>query len=131
MASPGFAEVERKYDVDEDTPLPGLHELPGVSRVEQPAEYKLAAACYDTEDLVPASRHISLRRRTGGSGWPLKLPEAGGRGESHEPLGDGPGEMFPPRCCTRPAKAPSGCATRRPSPRSSSGGAGSSSRRPS
>ncbi|MFD1213039.1 CHAD domain-containing protein [Arthrobacter sp. GCM10027362] len=90
MASPGIVEIERKYDVDEDTPVPALHELPGVSRVEQPVEHQLEAVYYDTEDLVLASRRITLRRRTGGSdaGWHLKLPEDGGRREFHEPLGE-------------------------------------------
>src|SRR4051812_25152996 len=98
MASTGFVEIERKYDVDEDTPLPALQELPGVSRVEQPVEYKLEATYYDTEDLVLASRHITLRRRTGGgdAGWHLKLPEDGGRREFHEPLGEESGGVPAP-----------------------------------
>jgi len=98
MASPGFVEIERKYDVDEDTALPVLHELPRVRRVEQPVEYKLEAVYYDTEDLVLASRRITLRRRTGGSdaGWHLKLPESGGRREFHEPLGEESGGVPAP-----------------------------------
>ncbi|NKX49946.1 CYTH and CHAD domain-containing protein, partial [Arthrobacter deserti] len=87
--SPGFVEIERKYDVEDTTSLPALHELPGVSRVEQPVEHLLEAVYFDTEDLSLASRRITLRRRAGGSdaGWHLKLPEDGGRREFHEPPG--------------------------------------------
>ncbi|NKX55325.1 CYTH and CHAD domain-containing protein [Arthrobacter mobilis] len=98
MASSGFVELERKYDVDDHSPLPPLHELPGVSRVEQPVEHQLEAVYFDTEDLLLASRGISLRRRTGGedAGWHLKMPAAGGRREFHEPLGDHAGNVPAP-----------------------------------
>jgi CHAD domain-containing protein len=93
MTSEGFAEIERKFDVNPATVLPPLHDLPGVSRVEPPVEQHLDALYYDTADLALASRRITLRRRTGGddAGWHLKLPVAvDERRELREPLGTDP-----------------------------------------
>jgi CHAD domain-containing protein len=90
MASHDALEIERKYDVTEATPLPDLHTLAGVGRVEQPVEHVLEAVYFDTEDLALAANHITLRRRTGGddAGWHLKLPQStDARREVHEPLG--------------------------------------------
>lgn len=73
MASPGFVEIDRKYDVDEDT-------------------------YYGTEDLAFASWLIPLRRRTGRSdaGWHLKHPDDGGRREFHEEQFRRAWRNFPP-----------------------------------
>lgn len=95
--SENMIEIEQKFAVDEATPLPLLHELPGVDRVEQPVEHRLEAVYFDTKDLVLAANHITLRRRTGGddAGWHLKLPEGSdGRREIREPLGEDP-ELVP------------------------------------
>lgn len=83
-------EIERKFDVADDTALPPLHDVPGVERVDQPVEHQLEAEYYDTKDLRLAARQITLRRRTGGedAGWHLKLPAGPEeRHEYHEPLG--------------------------------------------
>ncbi|MHA7278237.1 CYTH and CHAD domain-containing protein [Arthrobacter sp. MDT2-2] len=83
-------EIERKFDVAEDTALPPLHQVFGVDRVDQPVEHQLRAEYYDTGDLRLAARRITLRRRTGGkdAGWHLKLPAGPEeRHEYHEPLG--------------------------------------------
>ncbi|WP_105030606.1 CYTH and CHAD domain-containing protein [Arthrobacter ruber] len=84
MALDPAVEIERKFDVENDTPLPSLMDLPGVGSVDQPAEHHLEAEYYDTEDLRLASHRITLRRRTGGedAGWHLKLPA--GPEERHE-----------------------------------------------
>ncbi|WP_394769248.1 CHAD domain-containing protein [Lacisediminihabitans sp.] len=90
MASRDALEIERKYDVTEATPLPDLHTLSGVRRVDQPVEHALEAVYFDTDDLALAANHITLRRRTGGddAGWHLKLPQSSDtRRELHEPLG--------------------------------------------
>jgi CHAD domain-containing protein len=91
-------ETEKKYDVDAGTALPDLAAIPGVGRVGDPHGTDLEAVYFDTEDLVLASRRITLRRRNGGAdaGWHVKLPpepasasgEApGSRREIHAPLG--------------------------------------------
>ncbi|TFC61815.1 CYTH and CHAD domain-containing protein [Cryobacterium sp. TMT2-15-1] len=93
MTTVGFAEIERKYDVNPATVLPLLHDLPGVTHVEEPIEHQLDAVYYDTEDFVLAARHLTLRRRTGGddAGWHLKLPVSPDeRRELRESLGDNP-----------------------------------------
>lgn len=84
-------ETERKYAADGRFEQPDLTGLPAVagSRDLDPAE--LDAVYFDTEDLRLATRHITLRRRTGGddAGWHLKLPtaEADTRTEVRAPLG--------------------------------------------
>ncbi|WP_159619540.1 CYTH and CHAD domain-containing protein [Arthrobacter zhaoguopingii] len=83
-------EIERKYDVGDGTAVPPLEHLPGVARVDPPAEHRLEATYFDTADLLLASLRITLRRRTGGgdAGWHLKLPLAADeRCEYREPLG--------------------------------------------
>ncbi|MFC9350632.1 CHAD domain-containing protein [Arthrobacter sp. NPDC057013] len=91
-------ETEKKYDVDAGTELPDLAAIAGVGRVGDPHGAELEAVYFDTEDLVLASRRITLRRRTGGTdaGWHVKLPaepasgseeEPGPRREIHAPLG--------------------------------------------
>jgi len=75
MASQGI-EIEKKYDVDDAAVVPSLAELPGVARVGEPHVATLEAVYFDTDRHTLASRHITLRRRTGGAdaGWHLKLP---------------------------------------------------------
>ncbi|MGW6278888.1 CYTH and CHAD domain-containing protein [Kribbella sp. NPDC055071] len=83
-------EIETKYDVDERTMLPALHELPGVASVAQPVELDLEAVYYDTAGLDLAANKVTLRRRTGGEddGWHVKFPVSSGeRLEVHHPLG--------------------------------------------
>ncbi|MFH8386720.1 CHAD domain-containing protein [Kitasatospora sp. NPDC018058] len=67
-------ETERKYD---GTTLPErLDRVPGVATAQNAEPQDLDAIYYDTQDLRLLRRHITLRRRTGGSdaGWHLKLP---------------------------------------------------------
>ncbi len=96
-ASQGI-EIEKKYDVGNDTEVPALEQLPGVARVGAPHTAVLEAVYFDTARQALASRRITLRRRTGGmdAGWHLKLPpetQAGSgaepqqRRELHAPLG--------------------------------------------
>ncbi|MFF1817371.1 CHAD domain-containing protein [Kribbella sp. NPDC058245] len=83
-------EIETKYDVDESTHLPALHELPGVASVAQPVELGLEAVYYDTPELDLAANKVTLRRRTGGEddGWHVKFPKSSGaRLEVQHPLG--------------------------------------------
>ncbi|MFE5837168.1 CHAD domain-containing protein [Arthrobacter sp. NPDC056493] len=91
-------ETEKKYDVDDGSVLPDLAAIPGVGSVAEPHEAELEAVYFDTEDLVLASRRITLRRRSGGAdaGWHVKLPPdpasgpeegPGPRREIHAPLG--------------------------------------------
>ncbi|MFW6599189.1 CHAD domain-containing protein [Propionibacteriaceae bacterium Y2011] len=69
-------EVERKFEVSGDLPLPSLDEVADVATVDEPVVHQLAATYFDTEDLALAAHHVTLRRRTGGedAGWHLKLP---------------------------------------------------------
>ncbi|MFK4083959.1 CHAD domain-containing protein [Kribbella sp. NPDC020789] len=83
-------EIETKYDVDESTHLPALHELPGVASVAQPVELELEAVYWDTEAFDLAANQVTLRRRTGGEddGWHVKFPKgSGARLEVRYPLG--------------------------------------------
>ncbi|TFC42582.1 CYTH and CHAD domain-containing protein [Cryobacterium sp. TMT1-21] len=99
MTSDGFAEIERKFDVNAATVLPALHDLPGVTHVEPPVEHDLDALYYDTDDLALANRRMTLRRRTGGddAGWHLKLPvSVDERREMREPLGSDPAQIPEP-----------------------------------
>src|ERR1700727_317327 len=69
-------EIELKYEAGPDTVLPPLEDLPQVASEAEPAEQKLEAEYYDTEDLRLLRAGVTLRRRRGGtdSGWHLKLP---------------------------------------------------------
>lgn len=89
-------EVETKYDVGEELPLPSLEGLPGVAGVSA-TEHRMEAAYFDTADRRLAAQRTTLRRRTGGSddGWHLKLPAGSGRHEVHLPLGRA--RVNPPR----------------------------------
>jgi CHAD domain-containing protein len=69
-------EIELKYEAGPDAVLPRLEDLPRVASEAGPAEQKLEAEYYDTEDLRLLRAGVTLRRRRGGedSGWHLKLP---------------------------------------------------------
>ncbi|MCS5719142.1 CYTH and CHAD domain-containing protein [Herbiconiux sp. CPCC 205763] len=88
-------EIERKYSVGEELPLP---ELSGVGRAAgTPVEsavvvepFPLEAVYFDTAEGALARQRIALRRRRGGhdEGWHVKLPAVEGRTELQWPLGD-------------------------------------------
>ncbi|PVE91613.1 CYTH domain-containing protein [Microbacterium sp. TPD7012] len=85
-------EVERKYDVDIDTPLPRWSDIPGVDAVTAGEARALDARYFDTADGTLARSGVALRRRTGGpdEGWHVKGPRQGdGRLELGWPLGEG------------------------------------------
>jgi len=87
-------EVERKYDVDDMTPLPEWTGLPGVDAVSEGEVRELDARYLDTDDAQLSRAGVALRRRTGGrdAGWHIKGPREGdGRLEIGWPLGDDDG----------------------------------------
>lgn len=87
-------EVERKYDVDDDTPLPQWVGVPGVDTVTTGEPRALDARYLDTADAALSRSGVALRRRTGGpdAGWHIKGPRDGdGRLEIGWPLGDDDG----------------------------------------
>jgi CHAD domain-containing protein len=92
-------EVERKYDVDPDVPVPDLGRLAGVASVTLPVDLHQVATYLDTADLRLVRNRVTLRHRTGGEddGWHLKLPTDGaGRREVRlppGPLDEVPGEL--------------------------------------
>jgi len=83
-------EIEVKYDVDDDTPLPDWSALPGVARVGAPEPRDLDARYVDTAAADLARAGVAVRRRQGGpdEGWHVKAPAEGGRSERQWPLGD-------------------------------------------
>ncbi|MFS0894093.1 CYTH domain-containing protein [Microbacterium sp. 179-I 3D3 NHS] len=85
-------EVERKYDVDADTPLPDWRGIPGVDAVSTGESRSLDARYLDTADGALGRAGVALRRRAGGpdAGWHVKGPRQGdGRLELGWPLTDG------------------------------------------
>lgn len=87
-------EVERKYDVDDATPLPEWIGVPGVESVSTGEARALDAQYFDTAGGTLARSGVALRRRTGGpdEGWHVKGPREGdGRLELGWPLGEGAG----------------------------------------
>jgi inorganic triphosphatase YgiF len=91
-------EIELKFDVDDDTPLPDWTALPGVASVGDPELRDLDARYLDTAEFALASAGYALRRRSGGpdAGWHIKGPRiGGGRTELHWPLGDADDEDVP------------------------------------
>jgi inorganic triphosphatase YgiF len=84
-------EIELKFDVDDETPLPDWSALPGVASVSDPEPRDLDAVYLDSDDLALAHAGYAVRRRTGGpdEGWHIKGPRGadGGRVELHWPLG--------------------------------------------
>jgi inorganic triphosphatase YgiF len=90
-------EVERKYDVDDSTPLPRWTAVPGVARVGAAEVRHLDARYLDTVDASLARSRVALRRRSGGpdAGWHVKVSAADGRHEWVWPLDDADGEGDP------------------------------------
>lgn len=87
-----FAEVERKFEVDDAFAVPELSAVREVDSVGPSVDVALAAVYVDTPDLRLAAAGITLRRRTGGpdAGWHLKLPvDDDERLELRAPLGAG------------------------------------------
>lgn len=85
-------EIERKFDVDPGTPVPGWTTVPGVAAVSPGEQRHLDALYLDTDDLALARAGVALRRRTGGpdEGWHLKGPLVNGaRTELQWPLSSG------------------------------------------
>jgi CHAD domain-containing protein len=90
QANSRYLEVERKFEVVEATVRPSFDGLAAIARVERSPSQRLDAAYFDTSGYELAARHVTLRRRTGGSdaGWHLKLPAGpDARTEVHAPLG--------------------------------------------
>lgn len=91
------AEIERKYEVGEDTVLPPLGDI---AAVVAGGEVELVAEYFDTPRGDLAAQRIVLRRRHGGDdeGWHIKFPTAEGRQELHWPLTEGepPAEVCAP-----------------------------------
>lgn len=90
-------EIERKYDVDEETSLPHLVGSGAVAVASTPEIHQLDAVYFDTADCALAASLIAVRQRHGGpdEGWHVKLPQSGeGRREVQWPLGD---DDEPPR----------------------------------
>lgn len=86
-------EVERKYDVDDATPVPDWTRLPEVASVGEAEPRALDAQYLDTAGMHLARARVAVRRRSGGpdEGWHIKTSEAEGRREHRWPLGDGDG----------------------------------------
>jgi CHAD domain-containing protein len=83
MTDGRYAEIEIKYAVDGDVPVPDLSSVPGVAAVRPVPATPLEAVYYDTADRRLARARIALRRRRGGhdEGWHVKLPALVGRTE--------------------------------------------------
>lgn len=84
-------EIEQKYDVDADTPLPEWTRIPGVAAVDGPEQREHDAIYYDTDGFDLARASVALRRREGGidAGWHIKGPvHYGARTELHWPLSE-------------------------------------------
>lgn len=84
-------EIERKYDVDADTPLPDWSALPGIASVGEPEPRDLDARYLDTADGALGRALTALRRRTGGpdEGWHIKRSTPEGKLETRWAF-DGP-----------------------------------------
>lgn len=82
MSASEQVEIELKFDVPADHPVPDLTRLPAVAATAAPQEFALHATYFDTETLDLASNRMTLRRRTGGTdeGWHLKQPGVTGLG---------------------------------------------------
>ncbi|PAY22117.1 hypothetical protein CEY15_15185 [Dietzia natronolimnaea] len=83
-------EIESKFEVDTDTPIPAADAFAPLL-ADDPVVHELSATYYDTADLSLTRHKVTLRRRTGGddSGWHLKLPSEAGRVELQLPLDHG------------------------------------------
>lgn len=90
MDSGTHLEIERKYDVAEEVPIPSLAGRAGIAEVADTQTLALDAVYYDTAASALASARIALRRRTGGAdeGWHIKRALGHGRLEQQWPLGE-------------------------------------------
>ncbi|QJU53876.1 CYTH and CHAD domain-containing protein [Herbiconiux sp. KACC 21604] len=88
MAHTVQTEIEQKFSIGDDRPVPELTGIGAVESVEHLDPVVLEAVYYDTDSLALARRRIALRRRQGGhdEGWHVKLPAAEGRTELQWPL---------------------------------------------
>lgn len=83
------AEIENKYDVGDEVPLPALDDVAEVASVGPVVRHRLEATYFDTAELRLASHGVIARRRTGGddAGWHLKVTQGDHRAEVQLPLG--------------------------------------------
>lgn len=94
--APGLPEVERKFDVDDDTRLPDLAGAWADNVLGTATDVELVAVYFDTSSADLARHGVTLRHRSGGSdeGWHLKVALGGDeRRELRRPLAaieDGP-----------------------------------------
>ena len=91
-------EIELKFDVDDDTPLPDWSAVPGVASVGAPEPRELDAQYFDTAEFALAAAGYAMRRRSGGTdaGWHVKGPRiGGGRVELGWPLGESAADDVP------------------------------------
>jgi CHAD domain-containing protein len=98
QANSRHLEVERKFEVFESTVSPSFEGLSSVARVERHPAQQLNAVYFDTPAHDLAVRHVTLRRRTGGTdaGWHLKLPAGpDARTEVRRPLGEPDNDTVP------------------------------------
>jgi CHAD domain-containing protein len=95
MAVRTVTEIERKYDVDAEVPVPDLSTIAPV-RAEETVVMR--AVYFDTPQNDLASKLTVLRRRSGGTdeGWHVKKPADTGRTEFHVPLDSTSSEQTPP-----------------------------------
>lgn len=86
-------EVERKYAVDEHTPLPGADAFSGLGlSAGESVVSELEARYFDTPGGALAAGRVAVRRRSGGkdAGWHLKERGDEGVRELQWPLSDAP-----------------------------------------
>ncbi|MDQ1179793.1 CHAD domain-containing protein [Rhodococcus sp. SORGH_AS 301] len=69
-------EIEAKFDVGMDTPVPELTGAKSIVSASAPELTHPVSTYFDTPDLDLARRRITVRRRTGSSdaGWHIKMP---------------------------------------------------------
>ncbi|MFC6324521.1 CYTH domain-containing protein [Microbacterium koreense] len=86
-------EIELKFDVDAETPVPTWNGVPGVIEISSGEVRELDALYVDDAAVSLGRAGYALRRRTGGpdAGWHIKGPRGddGGRVELQWPLTDG------------------------------------------
>lgn len=99
MSTSETREIERKYAVPDNAPVPSVEDVGPIDAVRADDPLTLDATYFDTDGLALLNSKITLRKRVGGSdeGWHLKLPGDGYRRELHHRLTDGdevPGELL-------------------------------------
>ena len=79
-ATEALVEVERRFELDFESPLPDLSRADGIDAVGPVTVKVLDAVYYDTAERDLTRRGVELRRRTGGSeaGWHVKRPTGNG-----------------------------------------------------